>query len=604
MTGRIPEEKINEIRQSVDIVDVISDYVQLKKQGRNYFGLCPFHGESTPSFSVAPDKQIFHCFGCGAGGNVLSFLMDIDGMSFQEALVEIAGRTGITLDVDLPSTIETNVPKEQHLMLEAHELLCKFYHHLLINTKEGQEALDYLLNRGFTLETIKEFRIGWSLPSWEFTVKFLQKRDFPLELMESAGLLVKKAEEETYFDRFRGRIMFPIENAKGRVIAFSGRALHDDSPKYLNSPETDLFNKSATLYNLHRARGTIKKLDQVILFEGFADVISASMAEVKNGVATMGTSLTEQHIQSIKRVASSLVICYDGDNAGIQAAFRTAKMLTENGLKVRIAQIPDKLDPDDYIQKFGSKKFQENVIGASITFMAFKLIYYRMRKNLQDEGDRLKYIEEVLKEISHLNSFVERDLYLRQLSDEFDLSLEALEQQQKQIYFQEKKKDPFVGKKQLPSTIEPRNNHRLFPAYQTAERQLLAHMFRDDEVTFKVKELLAGETFNIDEHQAIFTYLLAYYEEENAPNTSSFLFFIPDEKLRRVITDIEMMSINQEVSEQEINDCVNSVLNHQKMLTIKDKEFERKEAERQKDYLKAAQVAMEIIQLQKSLQNN
>ncbi|WP_335869335.1 DNA primase [Bacillus sp. 2205SS5-2] len=603
MTGRIPEEKVNEIRQSVDIVDIISDYVQLKKQGRNYFGLCPFHGESTPSFSVSPEKQIYHCFGCGAGGNAISFLMDTEGISFQETLIELAGRSGIQVELDIPSISNTKISKEQELMLEAHELLCKFYHHLLVNTKEGQDALEYLLLRGFTLETIKEYRIGWSLLSWDFTVKFLQKRDFPVELMENAGLLVKKVDENTYFDRFRGRIMFPIEDVKGKVIAFSGRALQDDSPKYLNSPETVLFNKSGILYNLHRARGQIKKLDQAILFEGFADVISASTADIKNGIATMGTSLTEQHIGMIRRMASSIVICYDGDSAGIQAAFRTAKMLTETGMNVRIAQVPEKLDPDDYIQKFGKKKFLENVIGASITFMAFKLVYFRMKKNLQDEGDRLKYIEEVLTEISYLDSFVERDLYLRQLSDEFDLSLEALVQQQKQIYFMQRKKDPSIGKKQQIALVEPKVNHRLFPAYQTAERHLIAHMLKDADVTYKIRELLAGEPFNIDEHQAIFTYLLAYYEEDNSPNTSSFLTFIPDEKLRRVITDIEMMSINNEASDQEIVDCVNSVLKHQKMLTIKDKENERREAERQNDVTKAVQIAMEIIQLQKSLHN-
>jgi DNA primase len=601
VTGRIPEEKVNEIRQSVDIVDVISDYVQLKKQGRNYFGLCPFHGESTPSFSVSPDKQIFHCFGCGAGGNAYTFLMDIDGISFQESVVKLAERTGQELSVDV-SPVETTASRDEEKMIEAHELLSKFYHHLLVNTKEGQDALEYLLHRGFTRESIDKFRIGWSLPSWEFTVNFLTKRGFPPDLMEQAGLLVKKEGEEQYFDRFRGRIMFPIHDHRGKTIAFSGRATGGDEPKYLNSPETIIFNKSSVLYNFHNARPVIRRKSQAILFEGFADVISADRAGIENGIASMGTSITPKHMQMLKRVADSMVICYDGDKAGLEAAFRAAKMLSDEQFNIRVAMIPEKMDPDDYIKKYNAEKFQNDVIGASLTFMAFKLIYFRQGKNLNDEGDRLQYIEEVLREISSLQNHIERDYYLRQLADEFSLSLQALQQQQKQIYFSNKKSDKREQRKQdFFQPMQPKAENKLFPAYHTAERRLIAHMMKNPDICFKVQDLLEGNSFNLDEHQAIITYLYGFYEEGNEADSSGFIQFLPDSRLRGIVSEIGMMAVSDECSEQELIDYVNQVLKHQKMLTIKEKQLAQKEAERQKDYNKAAMIAMEIVQLRKSL---
>jgi DNA primase len=603
VTGRIPEEKVNEVRQAVDIVDVISDYVQLKKQGRNYFGLCPFHGENTPSFSVSPDKQIFHCFGCGAGGNAYNFLMEIEGITFQEAVVKLAEKTSIELSVDLSSSNEEKRPKkDEEQMIEAHELLRKFYHHLLVNTKEGQEAYEYLLERGFTKESIDKFGVGWSLPSWDFTVKFLSKRSFDPDLMEKAGLLIKREKDGSYLDRFRGRIMFPIQDAKGKTIAFSGRAIGGDEPKYLNSPETSIFNKSSILYNYHGARAAIRKQQSAILFEGFADVISADRAEVDNGIATMGTSLTDQHIQMLRRVTDSITLCFDGDKAGMEAAYRASTMLSKTHLNVKIALVPNKLDPDDYIKNYGAEKFQNDVIGASLTLMAFKLIYHRQGKNLKDEGDRLQYIEEILKEISNLENAFERDYYLRQLADEFSLSLEALQQQQRQIFYSLKKKGK--GQDQKPKSmisLTPSTQKRLFPAFHTAEKRLIAYMLKDPEFTFKIQELMSGNAFNIDEHQAIITYLLGFYEEGNIPNSSAFIETLSDPKLRRVVSEIEMMPLNDECTEQELNDYINQVLKHQKMLTIKEKEAEEKAAERQKDYKKAALIAMEILQLRKSL---
>ncbi|CAH0229436.1 DNA primase [Peribacillus sp. Bi134] len=601
INGRIEDEKINQIREAVDIVDLIGEYVQLKKQGRNYFGLCPFHGENSPSFSVSTEKQIFHCFGCGAGGNIFTFLMDIEGYSFVESAKVLAEKGNVPLDVEInKDSKRSNMPAGSQQMVEAHDLLRKFYHHLLVNTKEGQDALEYLLKRGFTEETIEKFQIGYSLDSWDFVSKFLLKRGFPAEYMEQAGLIIYREKDESYFDRFRNRVMFPIMDHQGNTIAFSGRAMGDDEPKYLNSPETPIFNKSKTLYNFHHARPHIRKKEQAVIFEGFADCISAVGAGVENAVATMGTALTDQHIQLLKRNTDQILICYDSDSAGLNAANRAVNMLQDHEFSVKVALMPDNLDPDDYIKEFGEKSFVSEVIGASLTYMAFKMHYLRRGKNVNNEGDRIQYIEEVLKEISRLPNAVERDHYLRQLSSEFSLSLDALEQQQRQVFFTERKKGTLpqpAAQKQMSLQYE----HKLKPAHHNAEMKLIAHMLKSRDMTFKIQQLLGQTVFHVDEHQAIITYLYAFYEDGHEPDTSFFLTYLPDPNLRRIVSEIEMMSVNEEVTDKELTDCINQVLKYEKLLKIKEKQVEEKDAVRRSDYVTAAKIAMEIIKLRKML---
>jgi DNA primase len=600
MAYRIPDEIIEKIRHSIDIVDVVSEYVQLKKQGRNYFGLCPFHGENTPSFSVSPEKQIYHCFGCGRGGNVFTFLTEIEGYSFIEAAKTLAKRINIDLSDYRSEAPVSNRSKEITAMIEAHELLKKFYHHLLLNTKEGQEALDYLLSRGFTKETIEQFEIGYSLNSWDFITNYLSKKGFPLQLMEKAGLIAKRESDGSYFDRFRNRIMFPIKDHHGNTVAFSGRVLGTGEPKYLNSPESIIFNKGKILYNFHNARLHIRKNQTAVLFEGFADVISSVRSGIPHSIATMGTSLTEEHAKLIRRTVETVILCYDSDTAGVDATFRAAKLLTDAGCYVKVAVLPNGMDPDDYIRKFGESSFRNDVVGASISLMAFKWQYLRRGKNLQDEGERIRYIEEILQEISALENAIEKDHYVRQLAKEFSISLEVLKSQLQQLErAKQKKKDKDFFSRNNKSRY-PIFQQKLLPAYHKAERLLIAHMLRDREIAYKVQDALQG-AFNIEEHRAIIAYLYAYYEEGHDPDISLFLSKLNDENLRRLVSEIAMIPINIDVSELEISDYIKQVLNYQKMLKIKEKETEKIEAERQNDHLKAAQIAMEIIKMKKAL---
>ncbi|WP_309089837.1 DNA primase [Domibacillus sp.] len=603
MSRRIPEETIQQIKQGVEIADVIGEYVQLKKQGRNYFGLCPFHGENSPSFSVSPEKQIYHCFGCGAGGNAFTFLMEIDQIPFQEAAARLADRAGVTLDISPSESEETIKTDENADLYEAHELMAKFYRHLLLNTEEGSEALFYLRKRGFTDEDIDRFQIGWALPQPEFALNILTKRGFSVERMEQAGLLVKNEGTGRYFDRFRGRIMFPLHDQKGRVSGFSGRDLGEGQPKYLNSPETPIFHKSSLLYHFHAARTAIKKQKQFILFEGFADVIAAVRAGFHQSVAVMGTALTEEHIRQLKRICDQAVICYDGDKAGLNAAYKAANMLDSHDIGVKVTILPEQLDPDEFIRQKGTDAFSAYIKDSSLTLMAFKMEFLKRGKNMRDDEQKFRYIEEVLTEISKLKKAVERDHYLRRLADEFSLSLQALQEQEKALFLKKRPVRPALPQKEEVSGNVPQRERviRQYPRHETAERRLLAHMLANPELAERIRMMLQGDSFSIDEHQALFTYLLGYYEQTTEPDMASFLSVLQDSQLRRLAVDISLTTVSGEPGEEELSDYVKEIQKQHRRLEIEEKKRERIEAEKRHDYVGAARILHEIISLEKQL---
>ncbi|WP_339064162.1 DNA primase [Tepidibacillus marianensis] len=408
----------------------------VKKSGRNYTGLCPFHSEKTPSFTVSPDKEIYHCFGCGAGGDVIKFVMDIENYSFIEAVGFLATEAGITLP-----KLEYIQPEEdgrKTQLVQAHDLAAKLFHYLLLETEHGKEPYRYLLDRGVSKTAIETFQIGFATSSWDFLKKFLVKRGYTEEFLEEAGLLARN--ENGYFDRFRNRIMFPIYDPKGRVIAFGGRVMDDSLPKYLNSPETLIFNKSKTLYNLHLAAKEIRKKRQAILFEGYIDTISTWNAEVYNGVATLGTSMTEQHAQILRRYADEIIISYDSDSAGQQATYKAIELLQPLGFQLKIAQMPQGLDPDDYVRTYGTRAFKEQILTTTISATAFKLNFIRKDYQISEENEQLKYIAKALEMIVDLPRAIEREHYLRGIADEFKLSYESLKNDMNQIYYEKRKK--------------------------------------------------------------------------------------------------------------------------------------------------------------------
>lgn len=605
MARHIPEEKVDEIRRSTDIVGVIGEYVDLKKQGRNYFGLCPFHGESTPSFSVSDDKQIFHCFGCGKGGNVYTFLMEMEGYGFIQAVKHLAEQSNIELPDDVPDEDSPSERSEEsQTILEAHQWLAKLYHHLLRNSKEGQGAYQYLLNRGFTEETIKKYQIGYSPNSKDFVVTFLEKKGFHPQTMVKAGLLSAN-DQGDYADRFRGRVIFPLRNHLGKTVAFAGRAMGEQEPKYLNSPETELFQKGKLLYNFDHARAAIRKQKSVVLFEGYVDVISADQSGVHNAVGTMGTSISQTQANLLERYVDQVIICYDGDQPGVEAAAKAAKLMKNTGCQTFVARVPDGLDPDEFIQKHGGERFQKEVIATSETYMAFMMNFLRRDYNLQIEGNRIAYIESIVQEIATLERAVERDYYLNEIAKEFEMSLDTLKEEVQSIQRRSGRKQP-SNKSTAHSTgqhMKAQKPSNLLPAFHNAERMLIAYMLRDPFIADKVQHELGG-AFNITEHQVIVTYLYAYYEDGNDADVSDFIERLDDPNLKNKVIELAMSSVNEEVSDQEIYDYISKIQSEGTGRTdIKALEDDLKRAEQQQEHIKAAEIAMKIIEKKKQLKN-
>jgi DNA primase len=608
MTGKIPEQLIEQIRSQSDIVDVISDYMQLTKRGRNWFGLCPFHGEQTPSFSVSQDKQIFHCFGCGAGGNAITFVMDIENIAFPDAVVKLAERSGVEVDVQYQQGQQPSkaFSKEEEAMREAHAFAMDFYHHLLMNTEEGEPALNYLLERGFTTEMIETNRIGWALPNWDTLATFLERKQFDMQQMVESGLIIQKESDQTFFDRFRGRIMFPIRDENGKVIAFSGRILNSggEEAKYLNSPETPIFHKSQVLYNLDKARASIRKTRKAVLMEGFVDVLAANRAGVYNAVATMGTSLTPQHVQKLKRLVEQITICYDGDNAGFEAAKRAAQLLNDERLKVEVAVLPDKLDPDDYIRQYGAESFTNQILEKPHAYIAFMMMHAKRGKNFQFENDTLQYIQEVLEQLKGKSSPTERDLYIRQLASETNISQEA-------IYAQFRKLTADEAKYQK-RTQETRNEGidieqpALSPkkprtAADRAQRLLLAHMLHDVNVVDKVLKSEQSQPFVHEEYGAVFVKLVGFYEEYPTGDFQRFVEVIEDPDLRKIVMDAVYVERDPENGEAEIADCLKYLQKHRIQLEIEKLKHDQKEADKMHEHRRALEILQKIIQLTNTL---
>lgn len=599
MTNQIPEEVIEEIRKTNDIVDIVGEYVQLKKQGRNFFGLCPFHGENTPSFSVTQEKQIFHCFGCGKGGNVITFMMEIESFSFFESLRFLAERSNIELPVTADSQ-ETSLSQENVDVLSAYEWLTKLYNHLIKHSQEGKEGYQYFKERGITDETIDEFQLGYAPNVQDFTAKFLEKKGFHKQLLVKAGLLSAR-EDDSVADRFRGRIIFPIRNHLGKTIGFGGRTITEDGPKYLNSSESDLFKKSRLLYNFDLAKRHIRKVNEAILFEGYMDVISAYQAGIKNSIATLGTALTDMQAKILKRYVDTVIVCFDSDDAGIEAAHKAALLLRQTGCQVKIAHVEKGLDPDDYINKYGADDFNNKVIQASETYTSFLMRYKKRDFNLSLEGDRIKYVESIVKELASVDSQIEREYYLKDLSTEFNLSMSTLAEEiarhrkSKNNVRDRGSRDRYTSNR----TTKIARTKQLRPAFHNAERRLLAYMLNNRSITDKVREEI-GASFNIDDHKIIATHLYAYYESGHHEDVSLFVGKIPENHLQQLVTEIAMIPTSEDISEQELNDYIAVIASEtHENDTIKKLKEQQKAAEQQNDPVKAAEIALKIIELQK-----
>lgn len=581
MANRIPEEKVEQVRSAVNIADFIGQYVQLKKAGKNLFGLCPFHEERTPSFSVNEQKQIFHCFSCGRGGNVFSFIMDLENLSFPEAVVKVADFGHIDLPASYTAQSQPAAPKDQQQadLLKLYSDSAKMYQHILVNTELGEPALKYLHERGLDDETIKTFGIGYA-PANQLLLDFFKEHQTDYQLLRQSGLFIENQAGDLR-DRFVDRVLFPIKDASGRVIAFSGRILKKspNEPKYLNSPETKLFNKRSVLFNFDLARGPIRQQKSVVLFEGFMDVIAAYRSGIQNGVASMGTSLTDEQIYMLERVTDTLYVCYDSDMPGQKATDRALKLLGGNSrLNLGVIQMPDGMDPDEYLRAQGQEKFVQVFEDGKQTPTAFEMQYLKHDLNLQNTPDQLTYLQAVLQQLAQLSSSVEQDLYLNQLVAEFDLDKDDLKQQLRSLVGQQAVRrgghsdEPQVAPPPAPAplgpppaTVDGSTNSGPLSRVEKAERLLLYRLLNDHDVWLRVMAI-AGFHFVHDSYQQILVYAEAYFKTHNQFDLGNFTDFMTDSDLQPVVTSLEFMDVANESSKEEIADLVNVIMNQQPLV--------------------------------------
>ncbi len=427
MTALISEDKILEIKNAADIVDVISENVLLKKTGKNYIGLCPFHSEKTPSFTVSPQKQIFYCFGCAAGGNVFSFIMKRDGITFPEAARLLSRQYGIPVPLQKMSSAQKRRMSEREELLNANRQAMEFFHEALINPTVGKQAAAYLEKRAIKPEMVRMFKIGYAPEGWNNLVNFFIKKRMPLHTIEKAGLIVGRGKKSGFYDRFRSRIIFPIFNLNADIIGFGGRVMNDDMPKYMNSPETLIYNKSGSLYGLHLAKQYCREKEYAYIAEGYFDLLALHQNGIRNSVATLGTSLTPEHVQIIRGLVGKdgdVVLVFDSDDAGIKAALRSIGIFLNAGMNARVMVLPLGYDPDSYLLEFGKASFL-NIAEKAQTIMSFLMDALIKRHGMSVEG-KIRVVTEMRETLMAIEDRVARSLYIKDLAERLGIEETAV----------------------------------------------------------------------------------------------------------------------------------------------------------------------------------
>ncbi len=480
----IPEEKVSEILNTSDIVDVISESVILKKSGRNFFGLCPFHSEKTPSFSVNASKQIFHCFGCSAGGNVLSYVMKYHGITFPEAAKMMARKYNITIETkEIDPAIKRQLNLKENLF-RLNKIVMGTYFDELKNSKKGEIARQYLKGRGILDDTIELFRLGFSPDNWDTIVKVLKERKISKNIAVQSGLILERKQNNGYYDRFRNRIMFPIFDINMQVAGFGGRVMDDSMPKYMNSPATPVYNKSRILYGLHAAKQFCRQQGLVYIVEGYFDFLSLYQHGIKNTVASLGTALTPDHVRILKGYASRMVLVFDSDTAGINAAKRSVKIFMNEGVDTRILVLPQGNDPDSYVVKHGQKAFNELALNAK-TMMQFLLQVSIDTHGLSVEG-RIRILDDMKQHLILIQDSALRSLYVKELAETLNIDEKAVLEKVREQYLNHPGKKSFLsdGKKQDAKLESDRR-----------EEQMISLMLNYPEIIGEIKDKEVLDSF-------------------------------------------------------------------------------------------------------------
>lgn len=570
----ISNEVINEIRNKTDIVDVISRYVTLTKKGKNYFGVCPFHDDHSPSMSVSPDKQIYTCFSCGATGNVFTFVADFEKIFFSEAVRLLGEKVGITVSGNV------SVKKEKNDYYDIYDNANKFYQNSLF-TSLGKNALEYLESRNIDKNTIKKFGIGLSIQKVSLT-EYLKNKKYDVNKLIDVGIT-----NDSGNDIFVNRIMFPIYDLSGSPVAFSGRIYNTkDTSKYVNTKETDKFKKGKILYNYHIAREHLKKNDTVIIMEGQMDVIRAFTIGINNCIATMGTALTKDHKMIIKNMTNNIILCFDGDSAGEKATISAIELLEDSGINIKIVRLPNGMDPDEYILKEGAESFKYQLDNA-INLIDYKMEYLKKNKDLGNIKDISSYINSAINELKREKDDIVVELNLKKLSTSFNIDYNTLLDKYNKIKLQSNKPIKVIKEK------------KVYNKYGQAENYLIYYMLHDEKVINMVEKRVGYfPTKNIRE---LSNEIIYYFHKYGIINVADFISYISErDEILNTLKDILAMDIKEDFQIKEIEDYIFVINEYHKEMRVKDLNEKLKE---EKDPLKQAKISEEIMKIRGGIRN-
>ncbi len=590
---RIPEDILERIRDATDIVDVVSEHVHLGKKGRNFFGLCPFHDEKSPSFSVNPDRQIYHCFGCGVGGNVFKFLQEIDRVTFMEAVKFFAERTGIALpEHSGPSREETDSADR---LYRANDLAQKYFHHMLLNDQAGTGAREYLQGRRLESKTIERFGLGYATPGWDGLLKVAGRRDLPPQIMEQAGLALPRQSGNGHYDRFRDRVTFPIANLSNRTIAFGARALQpDQEPKYLNSPETPIYHKGRVLYGLSDTRDAVRREDSVIVVEGYMDLISLAQAGIQHVAATSGTALTEEHCRTLARYANKVVLLFDGDAAGSTAAMRGLGVLLSTKIDARVVSLPPEHDPDTFVQEHGPDTLLSRAENAQsvLDFYLQQLALHHDLSSVEGKSRAVETFKPLLAKLDKPQDATRRDLLLREVAQRLSVDEQALREEVKAS----------VRHPRAPRRLENEPPQAPLRDPPKLELEFIGLLLNFPQYIPDTAREFAPETLTDPRLQTLCRMLFNRHAESKAIDVGMMINELEDDTLSRLITKCEAEVFDEKQSEQQWRDYLRHFQKKSNQARIDAARQALGQAVASNDEDEIARISTELVQLNRQRQ--
>lgn len=543
------DDLIEEIRSRNDIVDVISGYVKLKRKGATYFGLCPFHNEKSPSFSVTPSKQMYYCFGCGEGGNVYSFMMKYENSTFLEAVKTLADRAGIALPEQEQSKEERRRSEIKSQILEINKLAAVYYHHQLKGEK-GAAAREYFGKRGLDFETVQKFGLGYSNKTSDDLYRYIKGKNYTDDVLKETGLFTYS--EKGVYDKFWNRVMFPILDVNSRVIGFGGRVMGEGEPKYLNSPETRVFEKSRNLYGLHLAK--ISRKNYFLICEGYMDVIALHRAGFQNAVAALGTAFTSQHAGLIKRYVQEVVLTFDSDGAGKKAALRAIPILKEAGIAVKVLDMQPYKDPDEFIKNLGAEAYEERIRQAENGFL-FEIERMQMNYDMANPQSKAEFYNKTAERLLEFPEELERNVYLEAVSSRFGIPLQDLKRTVQRLALH------YTGPKEhVSSDIEPVVSRRVEKnGVREAQKILLTWLIEAPKLYNTIHEYIKVEDFIEPLYHKVAEQLFAQFEQ-NAVNPAKILNNFTDEKEHREAAELFNTPLREEMTDKEKENALNDTV--------------------------------------------